>query len=167
MNLESLPSTQFYIQPDGYLPVEWQNFFSMNNQNMKLFFSNTGHLVPSRSNADVTLLSNAGLTDPTIYKARNLYNNDTNNFMGNVNGTYLNYTMHSFMDSRQLNSIYHPKKTIRYFSDENNNLYVNINGEFGNVPRVTSGTLNFEIRDNQLVAIINGSPFKLTLEALS
>ena len=168
MNLESMPAIEFAVQEDGYLPPEWQNFFSINNQNFKLFFSNVGHLVPSRTNADISVLSNAGMTDPTLYVARSLYNNDTSNFMGNVSGTYLNYTMHTFLTRSKLLSMTYPKHTIRYFGDESNNLYVNVNGHATQIPRLTkesTHTLNFHVDESGLHAVINGRHHRLTLEA--
>lgn len=167
MNWESMPSTKFYVMQDGYLPVEWQNWFSINSQNISLFFANVGHLVPSRTNSDITALSGVGLTQPTYYKARTLYNNDTNNFMGNINGTYLNYTMNNLTTRANILSMMSAPATIQYFGDENKNLYANVNGTTQQVPKNTTtstGTLNFKLDGSgNLYATINGVDHQVQL----
>lgn len=167
MNLESMPSTQFYVQEDGYLPVEWQNWFSINSQNMQLFFANTGHLVPSRTNSDIQALSNVGSTDPTMYKARSLYNNDTSNFMGNVNGVYLNYTMNNLTTRANILSMASAPNTLQFFGDENKLLYANVNGSTNQVPintATSTATLNFKVDGSgNLYATINGVDHQIQL----
>ena len=99
MNLETFPKAKFELgsvefdrdsgQMSGELSNLWRNFFTLNTQNMEQFFANEGHLVPSRTQADIDVLSTSQ------FKARSLYNNDTGNFMGNTGNEYQNYTMNS------------------------------------------------------------------------
>jgi hypothetical protein len=160
MNLESFPSTPFYIQEDGYLPVEWQNYFSMNSQEFELFFNNVGHLVPSRTNSDIAILNTAAATNPTLFKARSLYNNDTSNLMGNIEGTYLNYTMNILSTRASLLSMSLLSNVIQLFGDEDSNSYLNINGTLNQIPTNTTtstGVLNFSVDGSgNLFSTING-----------
>lgn len=165
MNWEPMPSTTFNIEKSGYLSVEWQNWFSMNSQNMGLFFADTGHLVPSRTNTDIESLSGVG--DPTKYKARTLYNNDTGNFMGNVNGTYLNYTMNILTSRASILSMTSAPTTLQFLGDENKNLYTNVNGMTNQVPTNTTtatAILNFKVDGSgNLYATINGVDHQIQL----
>lgn len=160
MNLESMPSLPFHIQEDGYLPVEWQNFFLINTQNLQLYLANVGHLVPSRSNSDIIQLSEAGLIDNTLFRARSLYNNDTNNFMGNINGLYLNYTMNELSNRASILGMSPSPLAIQYFGDENHNLYSNVNGSTKQIPQLLNpnvGIFNFQLDDaGNPYSVING-----------
>lgn len=160
MNLERMPSEPFKVDKDGYLSVEWQNWFSMNAQNMELFFSDTGHLVPSLTDEHVTVLSNAGTTNPTLFKARTLYNNGTSNFMGNVAGQYQNYTMNLLSTRSDILAMSHSGDRVQYFGDENKNLYANVNTRLSQVPQLlttNTSTLNFKVDGSgNFFATING-----------
>ena len=159
MNLESMPSTQFKLDQNGYLSVEWQNFFSMNAQSMETFFSNTGHLVPSHSDANVQAFNAASLSDPTVLKARSLYNNDTGNLMGNINGQYLNYTMNEITTRAGYLSMTPYPTSIQFYGDEMQNVYVTVSSIKGQIPKNTTvtGVLNFSLDGlNNQFSTING-----------
>lgn len=171
MNLETFPKARFELQSmsidensgsiSGEFSNIWGNFFTLNTQNLELFFANEGHLVPSRTQSDIDVLSIPS------FKARNLYNNDTGNFMGNTGDTYQNYTMNLLSTRAQILSMTPSTSQLQYFGDENNDLYSNVNGILDQIPKnitASTGVLNFSVDGGgNLYATINGVTKQVTL----
>ena len=171
MNLETFPKAKFELesvefdkdsgQISGELSNMWRNFFTLNTQNMEQFFANEGHLVPSRTQADIDVLSTSQ------FKARSLYNNDTGNFMGNTGDEYQNYTMNLLSTRASILAMTPSSSQIQYFGDENNNLYANVDSSLDQVPKNTTastGVLNFSVDGGgNLFATINGVTKQVTL----
>lgn len=166
MNLERMPSLPFTLDDEDYLSVEWQNFFSINAQNMELFFANVGHLIPSRTESDIAQINAASSSQPEFYKARSLYNNDTANFMGYTNGKYSNYTMNDLTTRTSILAMTAVPNQLQYFGDENKNLYTNVNGLINQIPKNTSinDVMNFSSDGaGNLYVTINGITKQVTL----
>ena len=158
MNVLSFPTMQFKILPSGYLSQEWTYFFSMNNQQQQLWFSNDGHLVPTRTTADLTALNT------TQYTARSNYNGDTDNFVGNVAGTFMNYTMNQLTTRADIVAATPPANTIQQFGDENKNLYTNVNGTTSqNLTVPLTYPINITSDGSNLFVNINGSNYQFNL----
>ena len=166
MNLERMPSTPFALTGENYLSVEWQNYFTMNSQNMELFFANVGHLVPSRTNSDIQQMNVASASQPDFFKARSLYNNDTANFMGFTNGQYSNYTMNNLTTRASILAMTAVPSQIQYFGDQNKNLYTNVDGLINQIPKNTTlnNIINFSSDGvGNLYVTINGVTRQVTL----
>jgi len=127
MNLESLPQTNLIDIQTGQMNEAWKNFFSINSQNMIWYFSNVGHAVPQRSDAEIKALST------TDNKTRYLYNSTTDSPMTNVAGSYRNITTTMFMTPEKLSqysiSAYRPDLIIT----TDNGIFITVNGQLHRV----------------------------------
>jgi hypothetical protein len=123
-NLLTYPTASFSVDKQGQLNPDFFNFFSMNNQEFQRYFSNDGHLVPTRTDDELKKLSTSQ------YTARYAYNGTTKNAMVNIDGTYENLTVFLLNeDFSELSSRTHKKNRMQFFADTNKNLFVNIDGE--------------------------------------
>lgn len=122
MNVLNFPSFNTPLKSNGQLKDEYFNFFSMNNQEQQLYFSQDGHLVPTRTGSELTALST------TQYTARYAYNGTTNNNMVNTNGLYENLTTNQITTRANIVSMTPTPDRIQQYADENGLLYTNVNG---------------------------------------
>lgn len=158
MNVTPFPTMQFKVRQNGYLSQEWTYFFSMNTQEQQRFFSQDGHLVPTRTDTELKALST------TQYTARFSYNGTTNNHMANVAGQYKNLTMNTLSTRAAIVAATPMPNRIEQYGDENQNLYTNVNGTtFQNLTVSLAFPMNFSTDGTNLFATINGVTKQVTL----
>jgi hypothetical protein len=167
MNVLNYPSTPFKTQQNGFLSNDWSYFLSMNTQEQQRYFSNDGHLVPTRTNTDLVGngSSNTGLST-SQYTARFAYNGDTNNHMANVAGQYKNLTMNLLSTRSQIISMTPMGNRIEQYADENKLLYTNVNGTmYQNLTIATTYPMNFSTNGTLLNSSINGTNYNVPTAA--
>lgn len=113
-----------FIQ-DLELTVEYFNFLSMNTQEQQLYFSQDGHLVPTRENDDLVGPESLSTLQ---YTARFAYNGTTENHMANTAGEYKNISMNQLSTYAEIKSATPMPDRIEQYGDEYKNLYTNVNG---------------------------------------
>ena len=123
MNVTTWPSTRDFIKSDGTINAQHQNFFMLNTQEQARYFSNDGHLVPTRTTEDLDTLST------TQYTARFAYNMETDNHMANTAGEYKNLTMNVLTTRTDIIAMTALPERIEQYGDENDFLYTNVNGD--------------------------------------
>lgn len=164
MNVLTFPSFTNPLKDTGHFKEEYFNFLSMNTQEQQLFFSNDGHLVPTRENSE--LVGGSSLSTEQ-YTARYAYNGTTDNHMANTAGEYKNLTMNLLSTRTDILSMTPMPNRIEQYSDENHNLYSNVNASVNQLPVNTTaslGVLNFSIDGSgNLFATINGVTKQVTL----
>lgn len=151
MNVTTFPSVLTPIKQNGELKDEYFNFFTLNTQEQGIYFSNDGHLVPTRSDSDLSTLST------TQYTARFAYNGDTKNHMANTAGEYKNVSQNVISTRSDILAMTPLPDRIEQYSDENNNLYTNVDGTVYQNPTVpaTSDPVNFNTDGTNLSVTIN------------
>ena len=158
MNVTPFPIMQFKVQQNGYMSQEWTYFFSMNNQEQQRFFSQDGHLVPTRTSDELNTLST------TQYTARFAYNGTTENHMANVAGTYKNLTMNNLTTRSDIVAATPMPNRIEQYGDENKNLYTNVNGTtYQNLTVSLDYPVQFSTDGTNLFVDINGVTKQVTL----
>lgn len=159
MNVINFPShnkpiTMDGSQSTGEMTEDYFNFFSMNNQEMQMYLSQDGHLVPTRENAE--LVGNNSLST-TQYTARFAYNGTTDNHMANTAGEYKNLTMNKLSTRADIIAATPMPDRIEQYGDENKNLYTNVNGTTSqNLTVPTTYPVNFTTDGTNLFVNING-----------
>jgi hypothetical protein len=170
MNVINFPSHNKPLTLDGSkntgeLTEDYFNFFSMNNQEMQRYLSQDGHLVPTRTNSE--LVGNNSLST-TQYTARFAYNGTTDNHMANTAGEYKNLTMNKLSTRANILSMTPMPNRIEQYSDENKNLYTNVNGTtYQNLTVPTTYPVNFTTNGTNLIVNINGIISYVTLSDAS
>lgn len=158
MNVLTFPSIKTVLNQNGHLRDEFFNFFSMNTQEQQLFFSQDGHLVPTRTSSDLSTLSTAQ------YTGRFAYNGTTNNHMANTAGTFKNITMSQLSTRANILAMTPLVNRIEFYGDENNNLYTNVNGTvFENLTIATTYPVSFSTDGTNLSVNINGTTSDVVL----
>jgi hypothetical protein len=159
MNVINFPSHNKPINANtGELQEDYFNFLSMNNQESQLFFSQDGHLVPTRKNSELVGngTSTHGLSTKQ-YTARFAYNGDTDNHMANVAGQYKNITVNQLSTRAAIVSSTPMPNRIEQYGDENKNLYTNVNGTtFQNLTVPLTFPISFTSDGTNLLVNING-----------
>lgn len=165
MNVINFPSTTKPLEMNGELQIDYLNFFSMNNQEMQLFFSQDGHLVPTRTNAE--LVGDPPSSDSlstTQYTARFAYNGDTDNHMANTAGQYKNISMNVLSTRSEIVAMTPMPNRIEQYSDEDKNLYTNVDGTtYQNLTVALTYPVNFSTDGTNLFVNINGTTKQVTL----
>lgn len=164
MNVINFPSHNKPIvldgsQDTGELTEDYFNFFSMNNQETQQYFSQDGHLNPTRTDLELETLSTEQ------YTARIAYNGDTQNFMGNTAGEYKNFSQSMVTTRSDILAMTPLPDRIEQYSDEDNNLYTNVDGVVYQNPTVpaTSDPVNFDTDGTELSVTINGTASDVVL----
>lgn len=150
MNLEGLPQTPL-LTSDGQMSDEWYKFFTINAQNMEIFFNQSGHLVPRRTSAQISALGG----NQTL--GGSLYNPETKNEMTNVDGTYKNNTQNSIVNSANPLPAAEAGR-VELLSNELNNVFINANGLNKQIPaNDPTFPLNFNTSDGATIfSMLNG-----------
>ena len=165
MNVTTFPMMLAPVKQDGQFRDEYTNFFSLNTQEQARYFSNDGHLVPTRTNLDLVGdgKSDTGLST-TQYTARFSYNGTTNNHMANTAGQYKNITMNTLSTRAAIVGMTPMANTIEFFSDENKNLYTNVNGTiYQNLTVPLTFPVNFTTDGTNLSVNISGTTSDVVL----
>jgi hypothetical protein len=158
MNVLTFPGIKTVLTQNGHLRDEFFAFFSMNTQEQQLFFSQDGHLVPTRTSADLSALSTPQ------YTGRFAYNGTTNNHMANTAGIYKNLTMNQLSTRSQILAMTPLGNRIEFYGDENKNLYTNVNGTiFQNLMVAKTYPVNFSTDGTNLSVNVNGTTSDVVL----
>lgn len=158
MNVMTYPTTPFKLNKENYLNSDWSYYLSMNTQEQQRYFSNDGHLVPTRQNTELVGdgKEDTGLST-TQYTARFAYNGDTDNHMANTAGEYKNLTMNKLTTRADIVSSTPLASRIEQYSDENKLLYTNVNGTiYQNLTVPLTYPMNFATDGTLLTVNING-----------
>lgn len=158
MNVTPFPTMQFKVHQNGYMSQEWSYYFSMNTQEQQLYFSQDGHLVPTRTSTELSTLST------TQYTGRFAYNSTTNNHMANTAGQFQNLTMNALSTHAAIVAATPLPNRIEQYGDENKNLYTNVNGTtFQNLTVPLTYPVNFTTDGTNLFVNLNGTNKQVTL----
>lgn len=152
MNVITFPSVREPLKSNGQLREEYFHFFSMNTQEQQLYFSQDGHLVPTRTTSDLNTLSTEQ------YTARFAYNGTTENHMANVAGIFKNLTLNQLSTRSSILSMTPMPNRIEQYGDENQVLYSNVNGTiFQNLTVSTAFPMQFSTDGTNSFLNVNGS----------
>ncbi len=178
MNVLTFPSTSKPLKVSSKLKVSPQlnslvgemelnedffNFFSMNTQEQQLFFSQDGHLVPTRTNDE---LVGPNSLSTSQYTARFAYNGTTENHMANTAGEFKNISMNQLSTRAAIVAAIPMPDRIEQYGDENKLLYTNVNGTtFQNLTVGLSFPMQFATDGTTLSLNINGTPSNVPISA--
>ena len=93
-----LPRDEPFLQNNGTINPQWLNYFEMQSTALQNYFSPEGYQIPDKSSAEIAKLTATPVNPPTgvgtrVSNNNIIYDSTTDEFKGNVNGTWKTFTL--------------------------------------------------------------------------
>ncbi len=93
-----IPRDEPFLDNNGNLNPQWLNYFIMQNDALQNYFSPEGYQIPNKTSDEIAKLNATPANPPTGAETRIsnnniIYDSTTDEFKGNVNGTWKTFTL--------------------------------------------------------------------------
>lgn len=93
-----LPRSKPLMDPDGSMNEYWLSYFDNLTSALQTYYSPEGITIPAKTSAEISQLTATPVSPPTgadvrVSNNNIIYDSTTNEFKGNVNGTWKVFTL--------------------------------------------------------------------------